>query len=343
MGGDHGASPNVEGAIAAVRAEGARVILVGDEALLSREVAEKGGTDLLGDRLSIRHAAEVVLMDEKPSQAVRKKKGSSMRLASDLVKDGEACAVLSAGNSGAMMAVALLVFGRVEGVIRPAIATGFPSRTASGFSVLVDAGANTDCSPEHLLQFGVMGEVFLRAAYRQEAPKVGVVANGTEDTKGTDLTRGALALLRRTDLHVLGHVEGNEIMQGGVDVVVTDGFTGNVLLKTGEATARFVGEELKRGLMSAGLVAKLGGLLAKRALKEVAKRMDAREFGAAPLLGVAAPVFIAHGSSDAYTIQRAICRARDSASHDITGRIGEAIQKWRFLTQTPPAPSTQHA
>lgn len=343
MGGDHGAPPNVEGALAAVREDGAKVILVGDEAVLRAELQRRGAASLLDSSLFIRHAPEVVTMDEKPSQAVRKKKGSSMRVASDLVKNGEASAVVSAGNSGAMMAVALFVFGRLDGVVRPAIATAFPSPSKAGFSVLIDAGANTDCSPEHLFQFGLMGDAFLRAAFRNTSPSIGIMSNGTEDSKGTDLTRGALALLRKTDLNVVGHIEGNQILSGDIDVVVTDGFTGNVMLKTSEAVAHFVGSEIKKALMNANVFVKLASLVAKRTLKGVATKFDAREFGAAPLLGLAAPAFIAHGNSDAYAIRRSITAAQNHAAADMTGQIQELIQRWLHLIETPPAAPSKHA
>ncbi|MFZ9887871.1 MAG: phosphate acyltransferase PlsX [Myxococcota bacterium] len=342
MGGDHGPGPNVEGALAAIRLDGTPVILVGDEALLRKEVEVQGGADLLNGMLSLRHAPEVVAMDEKPSQAVRRKRGSSMRVAADLVKSGEAAAVVSAGNSGAMMAVGLLVFGRIEGVLRPAIATAFPSPARPGFSMLIDAGANIECAPEHLFQFGLMGDAYLRAVVKHPSPNLGVMANGTEDSKGTDLTRGALALLRQTDLNVLGHIEGNQILNGNIDVVVTDGFTGNVLLKTSEAVAHYVGAEIKRAFVSGGPLVKLAGLVAKSALKKVATRLDAREAGAAPLLGLAAPAFIAHGHSDGLAIRRAIGVARTHADAELTRVIEDQIKRWAHLVHEPsPVPSKQ--
>ena len=333
MGGDHGARVNVEGAVAAAREDGARVILVGDEAVLRRELERLGALPLLGGPLSIRHAPEVIEMDEKPAQAVRKKKGSSMRVACDLVKAGEACGAVSAGNSGAMMAVALLVFGRVDGVLRPCIATAFPSKSRAGFSVLVDAGANTDCSPEQLFQFGLMGAAYLEHAYRAERPALGVLANGTEDSKGTELTRGTVKLLRQTDLNVLGHVEGNQAMSGDIDVVITDGFTGNVMLKTGEGVAKFVGDTIKAGFERGGPLVKLGGLLSRAMLRSLKATLDYREFGAAPLLGLAAPAFIAHGSSDAYAIRKAIGAVRRHAQNDITQHVEALVHRWTALTE----------
>jgi len=335
MGGDSGTSVNVDGAVAAVRHDGAEVVLVGDEAVLRGELERLGATDLAG--ISIRHAPEVIEMDEKPAHAVRRKKGSSMRVACDLVKAGEAAAALSAGNSGAMMAVALFVFGRIDGVMRPCIAAAFPSASSAGFSVLVDAGANIDCVPAHLFQFGVMGEIYLRDAYGIEHPCIGVVANGTEDSKGTDLTREALRMLRETDFNVLGHIEPSQTMNGEIDVIVADGFVGNIMLKTGEAAVRWFGEELVRALRGGSFMTRVGAALAKKALKAVAARADPREFGAAPLLGLKHPAFIAHGSSDAHTIRMAIQSARRHASQDISGHIEATLARYAPLLEAAPA------
>jgi phosphate acyltransferase len=339
MGGDFGASVNVEGALAAVREDGARVVLVGDESLLKRELEKAGASPFLSSgKLSLRHAPEAVEMDEKPAAAVRKKKSSSMRVACDLVKAGEASGALSAGNSGAMMAIALFVFGRIDGVQRPAIATMFPSQASIGFSLLVDAGANTDCTSEHLLQWGILGATYLKHARGLEAlPTIGVVSNGEEDTKGTDLTRGALALLRRTDLPVHGYVEGRDVTSAIAPVIVTDGFTGNVMLKTGEGVLKFVLALIKQGYLDGRPLEKLGGMLSRPMFERLRKKIDPREFGAAPLLGLAAPAFIAHGASDAYAIRRGIAAVREHAAHDVTHHLAAAIAKWRPLLDAPRA------
>lgn len=333
MGGDHGLAPNVEGAIQAVREDGAQVILVGDEQALEREIQRLGAGPLLGRALTLRHAPDVIEMDEKPAQAVRRKKGSSMRVACELVKAKEACGAISAGNSGAMMAVGLFVFGRIRGVLRPCIAAAFPSHARSGFSVLVDAGANIDCSPEHLFQFGVMGAVFMEHAYGNSPPVVGVLANGTEDSKGTELTREALRLVRQSDLRCVGFCEGNQVMFGDIDVVVTDGFSGNIMLKTGEGVVRFVVENLRAGFQNGGPLVKLAGLVSKKMFRGLRHTLDPREFGAAPLLGLGAPAFIAHGSSDAYAIRKGIAAVRRHAQNDITQQIEQQIQRWRHLCQ----------
>jgi glycerol-3-phosphate acyltransferase PlsX len=341
MGGDHGASANVDGAIASVREDGASVILVGDETELRTLVEQRGATSLLDNGLAIRHAPEVVAMDEKPAHAVRKKKGSSMRVACDLVKNGEAAGAVSAGNSGAMMAVALFVFGRLDGVIRPCIAAAFPTPTEFGFAVLVDAGANTECTPEQLFQFGLMGSVYLQDAHDVPEPTIGVISNGTEESKGTDLTRGAVALLAQSDLNTRGHIEPNNVLHGDVHVAVADGFTGNIVLKTGEAMGKLVNEQIRRAYGEAGVFGKLGGALSGGVFKKVKEVLDPNELGAAPLLGLGAPAFIAHGSSDAYTIRRAIDAARRHVGSDITAHIEKAIADTRAIIDPPAATEKQ--
>lgn len=312
MGGDRGLATNVEGALSAARDDGARVLLVGDESAIEAEIKKQGGDSLVANgRVSIRHAPEVVAMDEKPAVAVRKKKESSMRIACDLVKQGEACAAFSTGNSGAMMAVALLVFGRVRGVTRPCIATPFPHPGPGRVGLVVDAGANTECDPQMLLQFGLMGECFSRRMYDIASPTVGVLSNGSEDSKGTDLTRGALELFRsyaasQNRDNFLGHVEAADCAAGKVSVLVTDGFTGNISLKMMESAAKSVVNQIKDGYARAGLLGKLGGLLSKGVFDDLKARTDPREFGAAPLLGLRFPGYIGHGSSDAYAIRKGI-------------------------------------
>jgi glycerol-3-phosphate acyltransferase PlsX len=326
MGGDKGVSINIAGALMAVREDGASVILVGDETVLKAELERVGATALLSSgRLTIRHAPEAVEMDEKPSMAARRKKGSSMRVACELVKSGEACGALSSGNSGAMMAVALLVFGRIDGVLRPAIGSPTPSKVGGG--ILIDAGANIDCSPEHLFQFGVLGSTYVHHVHGIERPTCGVVANGEEDSKGTELTRDTLALLRQTDLNIHGHIEGRDVTLGTINVAITDGFTGNVLLKTGEGAIKMMLKELKDGFANGGPLVKLGGLLSKPMFNALRKRIDPNEFGAAPLLGLALPAFIAHGSSDPYMTRRAIAAVRKHAANDVTAHLKAAIAK----------------
>lgn len=345
MGGDHGARPNVEGAVAAARHEGASVIVVGDEAVLRAEFDRAGAGDLVqSGRLRLHHAPDVVAMDDKPALAARKKKESSMRLACDLVERGEACGALSAGNSGAMMAVSLLVFGRIDGVLRPAIGTMLPSATPWGLVHLVDAGANIECEPAHLAQWAVLGATYVSHTHNVPRPRVGIVSNGEEDSKGTELTRGALALLRQLPsslpLEVLGYVEGRDLNRGTVDVVVTDGFTGNVMLKTAEGVFKFVTAQIKDGFEQASIVEKIGGALSKPVFDRMKAKLDPREFGAAPLLGLARTAFIAHGSSDAYAIRRGIGAVRASAHFDVGGRMAAAIQVAEVRTGEPASASS---
>lgn len=334
MGGDVGVSVNVAGAVESVRLDGANVILVGDESLVRAELEARQGAGLLDNgRVVIRHAPEVVDMDEKPGVALRKKKQSSMRVTCDLVKSGEAGAALSAGNSGAMMAVALFVIGRIPGVMRPCIATVFPSRHPSGMSLLLDAGANVDCTPEHLVQFAIMADVYTRQQFGEESPSLGLIANGSEETKGTDLTRAAFRLLSQTDLNFVGYIESNCLSRGEPRIAVTDGFTGNIILKTAEGAQQFVTQQLKAGYVHGGILAKLGGLLSKPMFNALKEKFDPREYGAAPLLGLSAPAYIAHGKSDAFAIRRAVTLASQCSPDLLTKKISENISKWSSLLE----------
>jgi glycerol-3-phosphate acyltransferase PlsX len=323
MGGDGGAAPNIEGALAAARHEDARVILVGDSAAITRELERHGAHP----NVTVAHASERIEMGDKPADAARKKKDSSMRVACDLVAKGAACGALSAGNSGAMLATSLLVFGRIDGVARPAIGTMLPTLSPIGASMLVDAGANTECTARHLAEWAILGATYVERVHGLARPPVGVVSNGEEDTKGTPLTRDALALLRRTDLHVLGHVEGRTLNAGACVVFVTDGFTGNVLLKTAEGVFTFVKGRIRAAYERGSLVEKLGGALSQSVFARISSELDPRELGAAPLLGLARPAFIAHGSSDAYAIRRAIGRVRAFAQHDLVEHMKDALAK----------------
>lgn len=309
MGGDLAPLEVIRGAIDSVRHDATRVILVGDEVKVTDIVLLLGARDLLENKsIQITPAACAVAMDEKPSVALRKR-DSSMRIACDLVASGQGCGALSAGNSGAMMAIALISVGRLENVLRPAIATLMPSQ--KGFSIVADAGANIDCTPQMLLQFAVFGSAFAKGVFGLEQPRVGLLSNGEEDTKGSDLTRAALELIRSSDLLTDGYCEGADVFKGYVDVVVCDGFSGNILLKTAEGTARYFAKSLKDNVTRGGWMSKVGAFLMSDVFAQVKKRMDSREYGAAPLLGLKAPVFIAHGNSDAFAIRNAIRFVRD--------------------------------
>ncbi len=300
MGGDHAPREVIRGAVQAASDLGLQVTLVGREELLRDELRSMGVRE---GTVSLTHASEIVEMCEVPGVAIRKKKHSSIRVGLNLVAEGEASAFVSAGNSGAVMAGALYVLRKVKGVDRPAIAATIP--TPSGPIVLIDAGANVDCKPSHLLQFGFMGESYARKILGISRPRVGLVSIGEEETKGTDLTRDAVALFRKTGLNFAGNVEGRDFFAGKADVFVCDGFVGNVVLKTMEGMASALGHFLKDEIGKSAF-AKLGVLMAGGAIRSVKKRLDYTEYGGAPLLGVKGGVVICHGSSDAKAIKNAI-------------------------------------
>jgi glycerol-3-phosphate acyltransferase PlsX len=253
---------------------------------------------------------------------MRRKKDNSIRVCFELVQAGQACAMVSAGNSGAVMAGAIFVLGRPPGVERPAIITPLP--TLKGSAIMLDMGAVVDAKPIHLVQFALMGETYARRVSGIARPRVAILANGEEDSKGTELTRTAAAALRRSSIEFVGYCEGRDLLTGDFDVIATDGFTGNVALKTMEGTARVMGEYLKRALHSS-VRAKLGGLLARPALEQMKQRMDWREVGGAPLVGVNGVGVISHGRSDALAIENAIRRAGDAARTHFTDEIAHAI------------------
>lgn len=307
----------IDGAIGAVAA-GHQVVLVGDAPVLRDALAERGAD------VPVVHAGDVIGMEEHATD-VRKRKDASVVVATRLVKDGVASACVSMGHSGATMAAALLVLGRVKGVERPAILANIPNAKGA-FTALIDAGANADCRPSFLQQFAAMGDAYVRAMYGLTAPTVGLVSIGEEREKGNELTREAHGLLAATaGIHFHGNVEGRDLLLGTTDVMVTDGFTGNVMLKLAEGEARVLFGMVRDALRS-DLRATLGGLLAKPALRRVAARLDPAEVGAQPLLGVAGPAFIGHGSSDARAVASAIRTAAKLVDADLTERIGEAVR-----------------
>jgi len=300
MGGDHGPGVIVDGAIAAARRWGSSLILVGAADAVAAELTRH---DTSGLNVEIEHAADVVGMHDAASDAVRKKRNSSIRIAFDLVKAGRAHAVVSAGNSGATMAAGMFVLKRIPGIDRPAIATVLPN--VNGQTLLLDAGGNVDCKPLHLLQFATMGNVYSRELLGVKKPRVGLLSNGEEEGKGNDLTRETHALLTSAAFHYIGSVEGRDIFNGSVDVVVCDGFVGNVVLKTCEGTAEAIGQIL-RDEISKSLIAKIGYLLARPAFQAFKKRVDYAEYGGAPLLGIQGAGVICHGGSNAKAIMNAV-------------------------------------
>lgn len=318
MGGDNAPSVVVEGAVQACRELGADVILVGDETRIRGELVRLGAADQKG--ITIRHTTQVVDMDENPGHAIRKKKDASIRVIFDLVKSGEADAAMSAGNSGAMLAAAVFVLGRLPGVERPAVVAFLP--TLHGKIALLDAGANVDVKPLHLVQFGLLGEVYCRRVMGIARPRVGVLSNGEEASKGTTLTRCvADALAHTPHMDFRGYAEGKDLFSGAFDVVVTDGFTGNVVLKTAEGTAWAFRQFLKHSIERSAM-AKMGALLMKPVFDQVRKKLDYAEYGGAPLVGCEGTAILAHGRSDARAIRNAIRAAAEAA-----GPLAEAREE----------------
>ena len=326
MGSDDHPTPDVAGAVMAAREYGIRVILVGDEAVVRPALeALSPEPDL---PIEIVHAPEVLTMDDKGEELVLKARQrdakNSMAVGMDLVKRGEADAFVTAGNTGAALTTALFRMGRIRGVKRPALAPLFP--TATGFCLVLDIGANPDVKPEYLLQFGIMGSVYVEKALGIENPKVGLISNGEEEGKGNHLVKEATPLFKEAAFNFYGNVEGKEVIGGVVDVAVTDGFTGNVMLKTSEAVAKLLTDKIKEAILNGGALAKLGGLLIKPAMREVKALLDPSRVGAAPLLGVDGLVFIGHGRSDAIAIRNGIRSAKEAVEANLLESIRDAIQ-----------------
>lgn len=307
MGGDNSPGVEVAGAVAACRNWGCEVVLVGQTEQIEAELDQHDTTGLV---LETHHASQVVGMHDSPSDVVRKKRDSSIRVAFDLAKQGDACAVVSAGNSGAIMASGMSVFGRVKGVERPAIGTSLPNLDDQ--TMVLDMGANVDCKPSQLYQFAIMGSLYVEYVLGKPSPRVGLLSNGAEEKKGNDLTREAHQLLKGAGLNYLGYVEGGDVYNGSVDVVVCDGFVGNVLLKVSEGLAVAVGTMLKREIESRFL-AKLGYCLSRPAFDAFKQRINPAEYGGAPLLGIAGTGIVCHGSSDPVAISIAIRQAGEYA------------------------------
>lgn len=318
MGGEKMPAAAIDGALRAAAA-GAEVVLVGDEQLLRAELGKRPAP---ATALEVVHAADVIDMDDHAAD-VRRRKESSIMVAMRLVKEGRAGAAVSLGHSGATMAAALLVLGRLPGVERPAILANVPTR--EGFSALLDAGANTDTKPVYLQQFAVLGSAFVSSVWGKTRPKVGLMSIGEEPHKGNELTRAAHELLAATpgiDFH--GNIEGRDVFTGAIDVIVTDGFTGNVILKLAEGEARALFSWVREALQS-DWRARLGGLLARPALRRVAQRMDPAEYGAQPLLGIDGYAFIGHGSADAVAVASALRTARTALQAQALERTKEAL------------------
>ena len=320
MGGDQAPGEIVGGAVRAVRELGVSVTLLGRREEIVAALGAAGAAE--SARLRIVHTADVIGMDEHPANAVRSKPNASVVRTCGLVAEGAARAAISAGNSGAMLASALFTVKRIRGIARPAIGASFPSDGGRVF--ILDVGANTDCKPEWLAQFAVMGDVYAKAKLHKGNPRVALLSNGEESEKGSELVQAAHPLLQQLPLRFVGNVEGKDIFKGTCDVVVTDGFTGNVVLKTAEGIAEFlfatIGREARKSTTG-----KIGGALLKPKLRPLRDEVDYRKTGGALLLGVAGEVVIAHGRSDAEAIFNAIRVARDAADRDVSGTIARAI------------------
>lgn len=340
MGGDNAPGPEVAGAVAAAREASIDVVLVGDEARVRAELARLGSGE--SDRLRVHHASEVVTMKDEPARAYRQKRDSSLRVAFDLVKKGDADAVVSAGNSGAVLSHGLFVLRRLAGVERPCIATVFP--TPTGTLTLCDMGANVEVKPTMLAQFGILGASYDRIVNGHRKPRVGLLSNGTEESKGTELTRAAHELLRAAadnpdaQFEYVGYVEGSEIFQGGIDVVATDGFTGNIVLKLSEGVAEAVFRMVKREL-ERSIRGKLGGLMIRPAMLELKRTIDYAETGGAPLIGVSGVVKICHGRSDATAIKNAIKGSAQLVALGLTEQLAAAIERHHGLWDEEPVAS----
>lgn len=323
MGGDHAPREIVAGAVEAARSlkDLTLLILIGQEEVIRQELKQYGP---IPPKLVIRHAAEVVGMEETPALAIRKKKDNSISKMMDLINAGEADAAVSAGNTGAMVVAATLKLRTLEGIQRPAIATVMP--TTGRPIVLIDAGANTDCSADLLVEFGIMGSVYSREILGQANPVVGLMSIGGEDSKGNEITKEAFRLLSAAPVNFRGNVEGHDLFRGETDVVVCDGFVGNVVLKTSESVAHAIGSWLKKEF-KASPIRMLGALLLQGALKAIKRKMDPEMFGGAPLLGVKGVCIITHGSSSRTAIFHAVRVACEAVGHHVNDHIIEEARK----------------
>ncbi len=326
MGSDNYPTPDVIGAVMAAREYNVGILLVGDEAKIRPVLAAQ---KIDGLSIEVVHAPEMLTMEDKGMALVLKARRAnsqnSMAVGIDLVKNGQADAFVTAGNTGAAAVTAYFRLGTIAGVDRPGLAPVFP--TATGSCVVIDVGANPDCKPENLLQFGIMGAIYAEKVRGVRSPKVGLISNGEEPGKGNELVKHAYPLLEKSGLNFYGNVEGKEVIGGQVDVAVCDGFTGNVLLKSSEAVAKLLVDKIKEAIQRGGPLALLGGLLIKPAMGSVKKLMDPSEEGAAPLLGVNGLVFIGHGRSDAIAIKNAVRVAKNAAEANILSAIRSAIEE----------------
>jgi len=329
FGGDHAPKEVVLGAFLAVKEFDLDIVLVGRKSEIEKniEAIAKDFNSNTAQKITIEDAPNAITMFDKPSVAIRKR-NSSMHIGMELLKNKKVDAFVSAGNSGAIMAIAMVVLGKLKGISRPAIGALLP--TVNSSVLLLDAGANVDCKPIHLLEFSIMGSVYIKNMFGIQKPKVGLISNGSEPGKGNSIVLKAYDLIKSTTLNFCGNIEGNEIFSDKVDVAVCDGFVGNIILKTSESVPNIIGEFLKAQI-SKSLIYKIGYLLSKPAFRMLKKKTDYAEFGGAPLLGVNGACIISHGRSKAYAIKNAILKAAKFASLDVNLKIEEAIEKCHAL------------
>ena len=321
MGGDHAPHVNVDAAVAASREFGIASLLVGSASRLEKLLAETGYS---GSQIEIVDAPQVITMDDPATAAVRRKRNSSIRVAANCVRDGRAEGLVSAGHTEAAMVSAKMVIGTIEGVDRPALAAILPN--LSGHCLLLDVGANPDAKTQHFKEFAVMGSIYAQLVFGKESPSVGLMSIGEEDTKGTDRTKEAFKIVKEAGLNFIGNVEGRDVFNGKVDVIVTDGFTGNVILKVSEALGEMV-EKLLREEIKRTLQASVGFLLSRSAFRSFKQRLDYSEYGGAPMLGVQGCVIICHGRSSAKAIKNAIRVGKQLVASGVNKKIVDFIEK----------------
>ena len=321
MGADFSPNPQVEGSVKAAEELGIEIVLVGDKELIEKKLGEMGYN---GNRVTVQEASEVITNDDEPARAIRRKKDSSIVVAANMLKNGEGDGLVSTGATGGVLAAGLLIVGRIDGVLRPALAPVLP--TDNGPAVLLDSGANADCKPANLVQFGIMGSIYANNVLEKENARVAIVNIGAEEHKGNEMTREAYELLKKAPINFTGNIEGREIMDGAADVIVCDGFVGNVILKLTEGLAYTLLRNIK-GLFMKNIVTKLCALVMKGSFKEFKKKMDYTEYGGALLLGLKHPVVKGHGSSDAKAVYSAIKQAVRFVSAGVVDKIKDDLKK----------------
>ncbi len=321
MGGDNAPQVPVEAAVKAANELDIHMVLVGDTETIENELKKY---EYKKENISIAHAPDVISNHEEPAKAVRQKKTASVVVAANMLKNGDGDAMLSMGSTGALLTAGLLIVGRIKGILRPALATTLP--TAKGPKLLVDAGANTNCRPLNLVQFGVMGDAYMKKLFGIDSPKVGLISNGEEEGKGADLTKKTYPLMKNAPFNFIGNIEGRDIMEGNADVMVCDGFVGNVVLKTVEGMGHVISDKIK-GIFKKSIITKLGALFVMGGIKDFKKAMDYREYGGAPLLGCKKLVLKGHGSSDTKAAFIAIKQAKTFIDTDVNKEIEENLKQ----------------